>query len=159
MQLPVLLLLLFTGTFCSGKKDNRSSAGSNKVIPAPDTSRYAIIPFDEKQTYLFRNARAASLSAAEVETIEVLLGEVVLQYNKGAKDQYQIKPLERYKRQLVPVMNQRGEKEVWVNCFCGSWDNWQQQLVMVDGGGSCFFNVKMNLTEKKTYDLMVNGPI
>ncbi|MBC7875170.1 MAG: hypothetical protein H7Y01_14295, partial [Ferruginibacter sp.] len=155
-----LLLLLFIGTSCTGKKENKSPIIPPAVTSAPDTAVYAIITFDEKQTYLFRNARAGNLSAGEIEIIEVLLGEVVTQYNKEVQGKSgQIKPLEKYKRQFVPVMNQRGEKEVWVNCFCGSWDNWQQELVMVDGGGSCFFNVKINLSEKKTYDLIVNGSI
>ena len=77
---------------------------------------------------------------------------------------FQTKPLERYKRQLVPVVNPKGEKEVYVNCFCRN-DNssfgreWRTKLLLIDGGGTCFFSIKINLTQKKSYELMVNGPI
>lgn len=157
----LLVLLVFLSTIsCAGKKESRSSEGSATIIPAYDTSKYAIIPFDEKQTYLFRNARPADLAARDIKSIESLLSDAILEYNKGVKGEYQVKPLEKYKRQLVAVINEKGEKEVFVNCFCAGnpyFTNWRKELVMVDDGGSCFFSVKINLSAKKTYDLMVNG--
>lgn len=67
--------------------------------------------------------------------------------------------LANYKRQLVVVTNKRGEKVVWVNCFCrkGNQASWRHQIVEVDDGGNCYFNVKLNLTRRIWYDLMVNG--
>jgi hypothetical protein len=33
--------------------------------------------------------------------------------------------LKKYKRQYIAVTNSKGEKEVWVNCFCNTWrKNW-----------------------------------
>ncbi len=160
MQLAILLLLFFIGGSCNAKKDNKLAAGLEHVAPAYDTSRYAIIPFKENQTWLFKNAKPANLSEKEIKDIEILLADAVLEYNKTVKGlEFQIKPLERYKRQLVAVTNQSGEKEVYLNCFCGSWDKWRTQLFAVDGGGSCFFRVKINLSKKRSYDMMVNGPI
>jgi hypothetical protein len=67
--------------------------------------------------------------------------------------------LKRYYRQYIVVYNKRGEKEVWVNCFCNiqSIDYWRQKAVIVMGGGNCFFNVRINLTRKSYSDFMVNG--
>ena len=67
--------------------------------------------------------------------------------------------LANYKRQLVAVTNAKGEKTVWINCFCRD-DNqasWRQHIVSVDDGGNCYFNIKLNLTRRTWYDMMVNG--
>jgi hypothetical protein len=63
-----------------------------------------------------------------------------------------------YRRQLVVAKNKFGEKEVWVNCFCGTGgDNWRNEIIVVFDGGSCYFNLKINLTTNKFYDLIING--
>jgi len=66
--------------------------------------------------------------------------------------------LNEYKRQLVAVINGKGEKEVWVNCFCNrDWGRYREEVLVADDGGACYFNIKINLTTKTSYDLMVNG--
>jgi len=66
--------------------------------------------------------------------------------------------LKKYKRQYIAVINSKGEKEVWVNCFCDTWKkNWRKELIFVLDGGNCYFNLKINLTKGEYYDLMVNG--
>jgi len=69
-----------------------------------------------------------------------------------------IPPNNSYNIQLVPVLNSIGQKEVWVNCLCsGTDDNWKKGITVVDDGGNCFFNLKINLTLKISYDFFVNG--
>ena len=65
--------------------------------------------------------------------------------------------LEKYKRQYVSRVNIRGETEVWVNCFCVASKDWRTKVEVVDDGGNCFFNLKINLTTGRYYDLAVNG--
>jgi hypothetical protein len=69
--------------------------------------------------------------------------------------------LKRYKRQYIGVTNEKGEKEVWINCFCidphNPKMNWKKEFVMVKGGGNCYFNLKVNLTTKKYYDFDTNS--
>ncbi len=57
------------------------------------------------------------------------------------------------------IKNVKGEKEVWVNCFCSVqyMDYWKKQVVFVKDGGNCFFNVKINITKKSFSDFEVNG--
>ena len=58
----------------------------------------------------------------------------------------------------MPTINSKGEKEVWVNCFCGQWDKSSRtNPVIVMDGGNCFFNLKINLTTGQYYELIVNG--
>jgi hypothetical protein len=78
----------------------------------------------------------------------------------------------RYWRQYIVVTNQQGEKETFINFFCNQpediiedgdeirfvpSDRWKSGLVIVEDGGSCYFQIKINLSTKKWYDFGVNG--
>jgi hypothetical protein len=63
-----------------------------------------------------------------------------------------------YRKQLLTVTNKKGEKEVWVNCFCGTYTmNWKSEIVSVEDGAGCYFNFKINLNTKVYYDFIVNS--
>ena len=66
--------------------------------------------------------------------------------------------LSDYKRQYVPVVTSKGDKEIWINFFCEDWgDNeWKTKIMSVQFGGSCYFNLKVNLTKKVYYNVIVN---
>jgi hypothetical protein len=149
----------------------RQTDNSNLKI---DTSKIAIIPFDTVQNWIFKKALPADLTSDDLLAIETLFTNCIDEYNvekekeylkmkekqprsKLSKDFYVI-DAKRHKRQYIAVINDKGEKEVWINCFCNSWDrNWRKEIIGVEDGGNCFFNLKINLTLKKYYELMVNG--
>ena len=132
-----------------------SSQAGNGIIHLTD-SNYAIIPYTKSESYLFKNAKVTSLSKEEIQEIETLLNKCIDEYNKQTKGQ---KINGEYKVQLVPVTNKKGEKEVFINCFCESVfsDYWHEGIIRVCDGGSCYFNLKVNLSAKKSYNLMING--
>jgi len=142
----------------------------------PDTSHFAILPYQlSAQTTLPRHCRPATLNAADYVRLENILSSCIDQYNetqlkeykkiskkhpeKGFKEKDFVISLSRYYRQYVVVFNAKGEKEVWVNCFCENWsvDYWRKELVMVKDGGNCFFNLRINLTRGIFSDFGVNG--
>ena len=92
---------------------------------------------------------------------------------KFDKNQFVI-DLKEYFRQYICVTNERGEKEVWINFYCAAYfwgkdfsedidrylekiSAWRAGSLIVSDGSNCFFNLKINLTTKKYYDLLVNG--
>ena len=91
--------------------------------------------------------------------IEKILKKAVESYNKEIKNNFfAIRPLAVYRKQFVPVINRKGEKEVWVNCLCDDDDDdWKKGIIMVDDGGNCYFNLKINLTKKTFSQIMING--
>ena len=138
-----------------------SSQAGNGIIHLTD-SNYAVIPYTKSESYLFKNAKATSLCKAEIQGIETLLNKCIDEHNKEVNS----KPIKwgaiediGYKVQLIPVTNNKGEKEVWINCFCESVfsDFWRKGIIRVCDGGSCYFNLKINLTTQKFYNLMING--
>lgn len=177
IQLSTFFLLLILICVACRHTDNKSSGSVNteinQAVKPIDTSIYTIIKFHSSDKGNFENAKPTDLSSDEIIEVERLLSECITNYNplrqrffdsmtkahpgeKLDKNDFII-DLTRYKRQYVPVINEKGEKEVWVNCFCDNPHNWKNEIEQVLDGGNCFFNVKINLTKKNYYDLMVNG--
>ena len=151
--------------------ENRRSV-TNKIYF--DNSKIVVLPFDSTLTWIFKNVKPADLNENELEKIESILMTCIDNFNIEQKQEVKKLKLEypdadfkkkehliklrKYKRQYIPVINEKGEKEVWVNCFCQSnGDRWKKEAVMVLDGGNCYFNLKINLSSGACYDIMVNG--
>lgn len=68
--------------------------------------------------------------------------------------------ISNYRTQCIAVINKNGEKEVWMNCFCKRVEDLidlRNQVVDVADGGSCFMQMKVNLTSGRCYDVRFNG--
>ena len=110
--------------------------------------------------------KTTELTKADLKLIDDLLNEAVNDFNETQEKRQKdgdtfgsFIDLKKYKRQYIPQENKNGTREVWVNCFCRSHDDkkWQNELVMVRDGGNCFFNLKIDLTNKKYFEFSVNG--
>ena len=134
---------------------------------------YVIIPFGINTPYLFpADSKNATLTKTDIAEIEKLLKTSISDYNKHQKEEAQKKgiakgspgendlliDLRQYKRQFVAILNDKKEKEVWVNCLCETdGEDWRNKPITHDGGGKCYFYLKMNLTLHKYSFLAVNG--
>jgi hypothetical protein len=161
----VLTLALFftlSGVVCGQKINIKQASKSNQQHLQYDTSKIAIITLSKAWHYPFDSTyRHGTLIQVDINSIDSLLIECISNYNNSLDSQHKqfsIDFNDSYKRQLVIAINNKGEKEVWVNCFCRSWGNrWKKQIMLVSDGGTCYFNFKINLATKKYYDLGVNG--
>jgi hypothetical protein len=114
-----------------------------------DTTRFAIIRYDSTYYAVFKNDKPATFCVTDFLLTDSILNGVIVKNNIDLK---------RYKRQYVAVINNKGEKEIWINFFCNDCDkDWKKEIIIVKDGGDCFFNLKINLTTKKYYDFMING--
>jgi L-rhamnose mutarotase len=178
MKLKVSFALLILSLFLQNcnkpkKKEEKINTTSTKQNLV-DTSIYAVLTFDNSYQWIFKDVKATSLSTSEIVNIEELLKIAISEYNVKHKKEfdsltkmhpeYELKEynfiidLKKYKRQYFPVLNNKGEKEVWVNCFCNiSNENWRNNLVFYLDGGNCYFNIKVNLSKHTFYELSVNG--
>lgn len=163
-KLPILLLLLLAA-------GNRCMAQN----PMTGSTRYAILAYDSAQmggkSVFSGNVRQASLGKVELAVVGEQVHQAIADYNAGqqaefekwqamdsriAKEEFFINE-DEYLMQYVPIQNEQGEKEVWVNAFCYcAGDKWKRELIHVDGGGKCYFHVIINLTAKKYYNFAVN---
>jgi hypothetical protein len=123
--------------FVSGQKIN-----STKIMP------------DTNYVVLLNPKDNLALSMDELYEIKKILKKCIND-NKTLLFDYT-----KYKRQYSVYKDKNGDKIVHVNCFCGGasrFKDWKKQLVIVDDGGKCFFNIKINLKAKKYSDLDING--
>ena len=154
MKSSFILLVIFTCTILSCD----AALHANSIIHLTD-SNYAIIPYTIADSGLFEKAKPATLTHLEIQEIETLTNKSIVKHNIKTTKWETIGKID-YKVQLVPVINEKGEKEVWINCFCSDFGHdWRKDIMYVDDGGSCFFNLKINLSTKKYYDLSVNANI
>lgn len=140
-------------------------------------SEYTILPFSENKYYIFKDVKEATLSDKELIEIEVLFQKMVTEHNEGQvkwlakhnkenpKNQWKKTGYELetkgFKRQYLPVINKKGEKEVWINFFCNdpkdvSWKTEIYDSGMADGG-NCFYRLKINLATKQVYNLFIDS--
>jgi hypothetical protein len=156
----IAMLMMGTGFLFACKRPVKQPEQQTMIMG--DTTDYTVISFDSTMQWVFdKPVVAAEISEQEIVEAERLLRSAVDEWNNsldGTHAGLRIRPLQEYRRQFVAVTNAKGEKEVWVNCFCDKDNsNWQYDIVVVDDGGSCYFNVQLNLTTKTSFDLMVNG--
>jgi len=138
------------------------------------SSVVAILPFDTTQYWVFRDSKPTDLTNEDLQKIDSIINKFSSDYNPNQEREFKenndkhpefklekknfIIDMTRYKRQYVAILNSKGEKEVWVNCFCAAGNqNWKKNLIFVQDGGNCYFNLKINLTTGKYYEVIVNG--
>jgi hypothetical protein len=111
------------------------------------------------------------LSKAEIAEIETLFKASIAEREKqfydydakfpkrANKNEYVLQPIQTYNRQYIATINENGEKEVWINCFCREekFPNWKTEIVAVNDGGNYYFELTINLNTKKTMAFHVNG--
>ncbi len=156
------ILILFLSSCLQNKskgKFDKSNAGQKTEFSRSD---FTVIEFDSKWYWIYRNATPATLSDDEILLVEKIL-KTVVEKNNDSRDEktasrFSIE-LQGYKKQYVPIINQKGENEVWANMFCSDFEAeyWKTEIVNVEDGGNCFWNVKINLTTGEYYELSING--
>jgi len=157
-------LVFILAVFCIliGCESTKSQRPPKNAGLTYDTSQIAILPWIER-SYPFRGRgfKQAGLTQRDLEVIDSLFLASVRIYNQGQTSSSvysEINLIKRnYRRQLVAVENTKGEKIVWMNCFCTPIDDWKTNIVVVHDGGTCCFNFQINPTKKTFSDFFVNG--
>ena len=159
--LSLVLVFIIACNQATDSKSDDKAKNEISAITTIDTLQFVILPFDKSMDWMFdKSYEPTTLTQNEIIQTDSLLNECVTNYNKTLKDNKIDLTAVNYKRQYVPVVNKKEQKEVWINCFCQSHGNsWKRSVLNVDGGGNCYFNFKVNLTENKYYDLWVNAPL
>jgi hypothetical protein len=174
LQTNIVILLTLSLIGCVPRKTENRAEQSNSIKTSVDSSIISILPYDTTLYWIFKDCNKTELSTLELEDIENIIMKCIDEYNSEQEKQFTeinnvhpeykfekkdfIIDLKRYKRQYIAVTNKIGEKEVWINFFCETMKmNWKEDIVVVMDGGNCFFNLKINMTTKKYFDLTVNG--
>jgi len=140
-----------------------------------DSADFTVLMYTSDWYGLFENAQPSSLTENELIEIEEILKRAVYENNEQQKENLKAHNLKYpkyiwtetrfeltlggYRRQYMPIINENGEKEIWVNFFCGSFGSakWETDPVIVMDGGNCYFSLIVNLTTKSYSGLGING--
>jgi hypothetical protein len=177
--LSFILIYLTINSFCQ--------EGSSLINNSLDTNEFVVLSIDTSSYWekKFKGSKATILNEGEILELERLIEKSLDYYDsnkhsisfwddtqdesewaKNNKDSVVTSwglvtnekiIFNNYKRQYIPYINTEGEKEVWVNCFCTSNSSWKNKIFIGRDGGSCYFNLNVNLNRKKYYNLYVNG--
>jgi hypothetical protein len=111
---------------------------------------FVVLPYRDSESVFYgfgKNVKQGSLDKTDLKGIDTILKNVLSQHG-----------LRVHLRQYVCVLDQKGDKLVWVNCFCSAHNNeWRKEVLVVSDGGNCYYSFIVNLTTGKYYNLMVNG--
>ncbi|MGH2666325.1 hypothetical protein [Flavobacterium sp.] len=80
----------------------------------------------------------------------------------------EISEIKKNYRQYLCYINEKGEKIIYVNSMCELFTDydknnkpvifdWKHEMTKTADGGSCYWNIKINITTNTYYDLMING--
>ena len=141
----------------NGFKEMQPPPLPDYYLTSKETQRHVVFQFEAKRgSALFGEyVKPADLSKDEITVIERLIAGEIVKYNK--KGYRAVKQPEKYFKQIVPVINSKGEKEVWVDCYCGVMPDWKKYREHINDGGSCFLHFKINLTTGKILKFYTNG--
>jgi len=173
------LLLVWTSLLgCQLLSEKVKKLDDEKEINLNELS-YVILPykpafqtdFDTEGTY-----RCTKLNPEELVNAEKILSTAILKYNceqetrierlKELIPDYDFKAedfsinLKDYSRQYIPVINEREEKEIWINFFCDQVKEhpyWEKEVIFVMDGGKCYFSIVVNLSTMNYSKFYVNG--
>lgn len=171
MYRPLTLLLLLS-FFVPGTQSVKTRLSQTPVRKI-DSLNFVILP-DTAGWNIFEDGVSVNLTIEDLEIIDSVVNHVIETHNQQQEIEFKaickkhpfrhpdrrnfIIELRRYKRQYVPVMRPNGEKEVWVNCLCDeSGQEWRHSVRQVMDGGNCFFQMKINLSQRRHFDFFVNG--
>jgi len=96
-----------------------------------------------------------------VDDIEKLEGEITEYLSQNPDEFYRQPPVwqrfDEYQRQYIGL-ERGGRQIIYGNYFCNSGSvNWRQDLVVVEDGGDCFFQVEYDVESGLFIKLLVNG--
>jgi len=136
---------------------------------------FSIILYNQKKHWMFfSEGEPHPLSQADLEKMDVILKSKIEEYNtseiikfeKRKKDfphldfklsDYTIQ-LSEYKRQYLAVKTKTGESWVFVQCLCRvEHKNWEEEMIHVQDGGKCYFDLTINLSTNAVLSFIVNG--
>ena len=123
---------------------------------------YKILPESSKITKLtqteFNLVKKISKDCIENYNNKVTEGFKKRGEKKKYAKMYRIMELKEYKIQYVPYLNEKGEKEIWINGFCSDFDtDWRKEIISVFDGGNCYFTIRLNLSTGECLEIGTNG--
>jgi hypothetical protein len=127
-----------------------------------DSLRYIFKADELIQHPYFESYTFFSPSIIQVEHCDSLVSEYVYANYDGYYWTNKIENYYDYYRQYVGLIDSTRNRIILIDAYCSypyrMKDETKRNVMLVMGGGSCYFKVKVNLDSDECYELQVNAP-
>lgn len=180
----IILFISCSETDTANVRATNSELISTDTINQPlqilllDTSKYSILTKQSDVEFAFhKNCKIDTLNFADLQFIEKKLLHSIDSFNIEGKKRIDKRQKElgpsvkidrnnfiidtsKYKFQIISAMNDKNEREVWINAFCDdNKRNWRTEIIVTKDGGICYFTSVISLTKKRTIYFEVNDDV
>ena len=160
-KMRILLSILASFMLFNGECQNGTSNSSGLSY---DTTKIAILPFDVRSYYGESAEGNIPSTFTQDDIIEIgnILPRCIAEYDSVLpgrnREFFSVNLNQReYRRQYMCSINKKGEKIVYLNCFCNSDLDWHKFIIRAMDGGNCYFHLKINLSTRDCFDFVANG--
>lgn len=171
-KISILIIITLFCTLCGANQEGKCQGKKTaRNFDKRDTSLIVLIHYDTTMNWIFRNCKSYNLTETDKRILNNILIKAAYEQNieqrklvnriKGQhpkseiNEEFWIIDLNKYKRQYIAVINNKGEKEVWVHCFCGDYNS--NKVSIMRDAGSCDLQLKINLSTNTYYDFETSG--
>lgn len=155
MKKIAIIISLFATVLSSCAQISTMTIDKGQVFPKEYSNQS--LPFQSQSRF--------TPSLREVASVESVIKEQLAVLNEGQVNQGDRCPvidekLKSYYRQYVGYVDENGNRIVWINFL---WkkehkkSEIEEDVVLVFDGCSYYWNIKVNLDQKKAFDLFING--
>jgi hypothetical protein len=164
-QILYIWVLIITEVLISCKNYQPYNTEAN----GPFNDSLIVVINDTTQTaYFTKGFSSWNPTLSQVKTIDSIMRESI----KDTLIVGRILDFDNYYKQYICFIDFDGDSIVHINGFCRipefpSTDSsgvtrfkprdWKKQIMIVEDGGSCYWQMKINFTKKRFYDYMING--
>lgn len=168
-----LLIVLCLGAACAGTfvppEASDVPATTESALIQADTASIVVLPFDTLHPHVYGFERdhdeldPVELSFRDLCLLETVIDSVIQAQNSllgtdSVRNKYRLLAREGYVLQVVPVRTVQGDTLVHVNALCGPDElPWRARLIQVQDGGSCYYQLWVDLTRRICLRFAVNG--
>lgn len=170
----LLLLILFTFSSCKQSKEGKI----DKISDYPYVDERVVILKDSLRYYWLKKRYGYEPwqpTEEDLKNTQTILERAIANHEFDFIKKPIKSNIEKYYRQYIPFLNEKGEKAIEINAFCElliippkkelaeigvtEWTemDWKNYYVQVDDGGPCYWKIEINIDKMSYESVMVNG--
>ena len=177
MNKILMILSILMLSSCSTKEQHTSGKDTSgishtdstrKIDGGKQTSTYQLSPNqvviklndDDFNKLIGKNNRSWTPDENNIGSAEKLIQQCFDDQKRGTVNYLLERTPGEYNHQFVGYLAPNGDKMIWVNCFKRpkeDYPEWKHQIIIAEGGGNNFFNLKVNLSQSTYTNLKING--
>ncbi|HET8839309.1 MAG TPA: hypothetical protein VFM82_09995 [Flavobacteriaceae bacterium] len=164
-----IILLIFTSCQNQGNKTDQNITRNEIQNDFLNTEKETILINTERNNY--NNYKHWNPDKDDFQILREVVNKAIQNKEFDFLKKPILKSVKTYYRQYIPYIDENGERIIKINAFClipeiapdpdnkdNEWTkmNWKKEIVIIAGGGSCYWQMKINIDKKEYFNFMTN---